>query len=364
VRDLVRFGGELEGKVTGLAKFEEGLAVQAASVSAGQIGKLLGLREIQIGHRIGDAPTDAAAQQFAPPTLESLVVARDDADRGPLRVALAQLAEQDPLINVRLDDSSDEVSVSLYGEVQKQVIEATLADDFGVEVEFRDTTPLYVERPVGTGEAFEILHAESNPFFATIGLRVDPARPDSGVDFRLEADAQAVPLYVYKTLARFTEHMTEYVLQALKEGLFGWQVTDCLVTMTKCAYSIPDGPPSRRGPPSTAADFRKLTPIVLRQALEAATTVVCEPTVRVSLETPAATVGTVLPAVGRLGGAVESSSLQGGLSIVETVMPVTRAQDLQRQLPRLTGGEGVLESSFEGYQPVTGDPPTRRSASR
>ena len=71
--------------------------------------------------------------------------------------------------------------------------------------------------------------------------------------------------------------------------------------MTKCAYSIPDGPPSRRGPPSTAADFRKLTPIVLMQALEQATTVVCEPIVRVSLEIPTATVGTVLPAVGRLG---------------------------------------------------------------
>ena len=158
--------------------------------------------------------------------------------------------------------------------------------------------------------------------------------------------------------------MTQYVRHALEEGLFGWQVTDCVVTMTKCVYSIPDGPPSRRGPLSTAADFRKLTPIVLEQALEAATTVVCEPTVRVRLEIPSATVGTVMPAVGRLGGAVESSSLQGGLSIVETVLPVTRAQELQRQLPRLTGGEGVLESAFDGYQPVTGDPPTRRSPKR
>ena len=108
IRDLLRFGGELEGKVTALAKFEEGLAVQAASVSAGQIGKLWGLRDIQIGHRIGDAPTDGASQQFAPPTLESLVVASDEGERGRLRVALAQLAEQDPLINVRLDETSDE----------------------------------------------------------------------------------------------------------------------------------------------------------------------------------------------------------------------------------------------------------------
>ena len=41
-------------------------------------------------------------------------------------------------------------------------------------------------------------------------------------------------------------------------------------------------------------------------------------------------------------------------------MPAARAHDLQRQLPGLTGGEGVLESVFAGYQPVSGDQPTRR----
>ena len=69
--------------------------------------------------------------------------------------------------------------------------------------------------------------------------------------------------------------------------------------MTRCVYSVPDGPPSRRGPLSTAADFRKLTPIVLMRALEQATTVVCEPTVRISLEAPTKTLGALLPALVR-----------------------------------------------------------------
>jgi ribosomal protection tetracycline resistance protein len=46
--------------------------------------------------------------------------------------------------------------------------------------------------------------------------------------------------------------------------------------------------------------------------------------------------------------------------MLETVVPAARAPELQRQLPRLTHGEGVLESSFAGYAPVSGDPPTRR----
>ena len=111
-----------------------------------------------------------------------------------LRSALTQLAEQDPLINVR------DLAVSLYGEVQKEVIQATLADDFGIEVRFQETTPLYIERPTGTGEAVEILNAPDNPFRATIGLRVERAPADSGVTVRVEVDFRTVPLFVYRSL--------------------------------------------------------------------------------------------------------------------------------------------------------------------
>jgi ribosomal protection tetracycline resistance protein len=260
---------------------------------------------------------------------------------------------------MRQDDIGQEISVSLYGEVQKEVIQATLANDFGIDVTFYETTTICIERPVGTGAAVEILHAELNPFLATIGLRVDPAPYDSGIEFRLHVDARAVPMYVYKNVGNFTENMEQYVRRTLREGLFGWQVTDCIVTMIQCGYSSPDGPPATRGPLSTAADFRRLTPLVLMQALDRVGTVVCEPIVRASLEIPAGTIGAVLTALGRLGAAVNAQSVRGDLSTIETVMPAARMQNLQRQLPGLTSGEGVLESSFAGYQPVSGSPPTR-----
>ena len=309
---------------------------------------------------IGEAGSAGAQKQFPPPTLESVVVARDSAERERLRIALAQLAEQDPLINVRQDDTRRELSVSLYGEVQKEVIQATLANEYGLEVTFRETTPIYIERPIRAGEAVEVLRADSNPFLATIGLRIGPAPAGSGIEFRVEVDFRTVPLFIYKTRESFTEHMDEYVRESLREGLFGWQVTDCVVTMIECAYSVPDGPPSRRGPLSTAADFRKLTPLVLTQALERARPVVCEPIVRAGLEIPPGTVGPVMAALSRLDAAFETPSLEGKLSRIEAVLPAARAQDLQRQLPGLTGGEGVLDSTFAGYEPVAGDQPTRR----
>jgi ribosomal protection tetracycline resistance protein len=358
-RDRLRFGEDAESKVTAVSVFDQGSSVRRPGVSAGEIAKLWGLTEVQIGDAIG-APRPKPAHQFVSPTLEAVVAPRRPDDKGALYVALEQLAEQDPLIDVRRDDSRHELTVSLYGEVQKEVIQATLADDFGLDVEFRETTPIYIERPTGTAEAVELLNTESNPYRATIGLRIAPGPSGSGLEFELAVDNRTIPLYVYGKRETFAEHMSEYVRKALQEGRFGWQVTDCVVTMTESNYSSADGPPSTRGPLSTPADFRKLTPLVVMQALEQAGTVVCEPTLRVSVDVPTDTIGAVMPALARLGAALETPSVQGKLATIETVLPAARARDLQRELAGLTGGEGVIESSFGGYQPVTGDQPVRR----
>jgi ribosomal protection tetracycline resistance protein len=346
--------------VTAIHVFDCGGAVPRAAASAGEIAKVWGLADVRIGDRIGPSGTVSQQHQFPPPTLESVAVPRNPDDRWALSVALGHLAEQDPLIDVRQDDADGEIAVSLYGEVQKEVIQATLAADFGLDVTFRETTTICVERPARVGEAIEILKAESNPFLATIGLRVGPAPDRSGIAFRLAVDPRSVPLYLYKTVERFGESMGRYVRHTLREGIFGWQVTDCTVTMTECSYSVPDGPPSRRGPLSTAADFRKLTPLVLMQALERAGTVVCESLLRVHLEVPAAAIGAVLAALARLGAEAQAPALGRELSTVEALLAAARLPELQRQLPELTGGEGVLESDFAGYRPVDGEPPARR----
>jgi len=359
-RDRVRVGGGGEGKVTAIRVFDDGADVQRPSASAGEIAKLWGLTDVQIGDSIGDVEARPLAHEFALPTLESVVVSADPADGQRLRVALGQLAEQDPLINVRQDDTRGEISVSLYGEVQREVIEATLAAEYGLEVEFRETTPICIERPAAAGEAVEMLNTPTNPFHADLGLRVEPAAPDSGVEVRVDVDPRDAPLYVFKTFESFVEHMDEYVRLALEEGLFGWQVTDCVVTVAKIGYSLADGPPSRRGPMPTAGDLKKLTPLVLLQALEGGGSAVCEPVFRIIAEVPTQAVGPVLAALGRLGAGTGTPLPRGELSVLETTVPASGVQDLRRQLPGLTGGEGVLESEFAGYQPVVGDPPIRK----
>jgi ribosomal protection tetracycline resistance protein len=361
IRDRLRFGAGLEGKVTGVAVFDRGRAVQRPCLAAGQIGKLWGLTEAQIGDRIGDAERSGTGAQFPPPTLESAVIPIDPGDRQRLRVALGQLAEQDPLINLRQDDERQEIYVSLYGEVQKEVIQSTLADDFNVAVTFRETTMIYIERPAGRAIAVEVLQSDAHPYSATVGLRVEPGPLDSGIAFQLDFDPRLIPIYIYKTAAKFIDAMTQYIRNALDKGRYGWRVTDCVVTMIECNYYIGDGP--RKSvlptPRTTAADFRELTPLVLTEALKKAGTVVCEPMARVRLELPAARMGAVFSALARLGADVEASQRDGDLSVVTTMLPSAQVRGLQEQLPALTGGEGVLETTFCGYRPMRGSFPSR-----
>jgi ribosomal protection tetracycline resistance protein len=361
VRDRLRFGAGLEGRVTAVAVFERGPAVRRPSVKAGQIGKLWGLAGARIADPIGEPARRDADRQFPPPTLESAVVPCDPGDRQRLRAALGQLAEQDPLINLRQDDERQEIYVSLYGEVQKEVIGSVLADDFGLAVTFRETTTIYIERPAGAASALEVLQSDAHPYSATVGLRVEPGPADSGIKFRLDVDPRLLPLYIYKTAASFTEAMTQYTGLALHQGMHGWQVTDCIVTMNECGYYIGDGPSKRvlPTPRTTAADFRKLTPLVLMQALSQAGTVVCEPIASVRVEVPAARTGAVLSCLARLGADVQTPLPQGDLSIVLTTLPSAKVRSLQEQLPGLTSGEGLLEAGFGGYRPVRGRVPAR-----
>ncbi len=348
-----------DGKVTAVSVFADGGAERRDAVRAGQIARLSGLAGIQVGDVLGPAGRDAGQPCFAPPTLETALFARDPRDKPRLHAAIDELAEADPLINVRQDDRRQEIYVSLFGEVQKQVIEATLAADYGIAAGFRQTTPICVERPLRSGAAEELLHGPGNPFLAALGFRIEPASPGTGLTFAFEVDHQSIPLFIYKNRDGFTAAIRQYTEAALGQGLRGWLVTDAVVTLVRSQYSVPDGPPSIRGDLSGPQDFRKLTPLVVMAALKRAGTVVCEPVHRFRLEAPADTLSALLPALARLRAAPTVSATAGEWCTLEGDIPVTRVHALQQQVPPLTRGEGVLESAFDHYEPVRGPAPDR-----
>ena len=335
-------------RVTGISVFADGGTQPRAELSPGQIGTVRGLGHVRIGDMIGVRDRKARQAQFAPPSLETAVLASRRAD---LHAALAELAEQDPLINLRQDDERREVYVSLYGEVQKEVIQATLAEQYGLDVTFRETTTLHIERPAGEGSAVEFNKVDPNPFLATVGLRIRPGRIGGGVTFDLAVEPGSMP-------PAFFVAVEQSVRETLRQGLHGWPVPDGAVTMTHSGYSARQSHAHAvfdKSMSSTAGDFRNLTPLVLMAALREAGTVVHEPIHAFTAEVPPDTVPAVLPLLARLGAIPLGTGVHG----IDGEIPAAKVHELQRRLPALTRGEGVLESAFDHYAPVPGKPPAR-----
>lgn len=333
-----------EERITGIECFIAGAAVQADQVSAGDIAVLHGLRSARIGDLIGeeDAPTRQIAASFPAPALESIVRPVEPSQITQLRAALEELAEQDPLISLRQRNDAGEISIRLFGEVQKEVMSETLAQEYGVEVTFGPSQTICIERPIGSGEHAEFIGEPGNPFWASIGLRVEPAEIGSGIHYVVH-ELGSLPLAFYRAIE-------ETVYETLTQGLCGWEITDCVITLTDVGYE---------SVPSTAGDFRKLTPLVLMRALQAAGTEVCEPIEQLDLDIPEDTFGAVCGALVNARGTIQDAFLNDATYRISCEIPTVELPAVEQQLPRLTHGEGGWLSNLAKHAPVTSDPPIR-----
>ena len=313
-------------------------------MGAGEIGQLWGLADVRIGDPIGAPPDGAVARSFAPPTLETVVVPRTPADRRMLRVALEQLAEQDPLIGLRQD--GEELSVALYGEVQKEVVQATLAADFGVDVTFRESTTICVERPVGQRRGVRDRSAPTrNPLLATVGLRVEPG---TGVTFGLEVELGSMPAAFFNAV--------EETVRATLERLARDRLRGDHDALRLLAAPEPRAPGVQQvDVEHRRATSARLTPLVLAHGVAAGGHAGARAGASRSRSScPADTVGPVLREIAQLGGLPGATTLDGPTAVVEGDVPAARVHALRTQLPGLTRGEALLETAFDRYEPVSG----------
>src|SRR4051794_37042042 len=100
-RQRVRVGGGAEAKATSIRVFAPPGAPRRDTLVAGEMATIQGLGAVRVGDAIGEPPPGhLIVTRFPRPTLEAVVYATKPEEQGSLRAALAQLAEQDPLIDV------------------------------------------------------------------------------------------------------------------------------------------------------------------------------------------------------------------------------------------------------------------------
>jgi ribosomal protection tetracycline resistance protein len=371
VRDRAAAGEGRPGVITSLERSTPTGWTQTGAATAGDVVRVRGLASATVGAWVGQAIPGRVTRQFPRPALESVVDPVDPAQRGRLFAALQELAEADPLINLRLDDERHEIAVSLYGEVQKEVIAALLAEQFGVAVTFRPTVTVHIERIAGTGAAFAISSEHTTPYLATLGFRVEPAPVGSGLSCDLEVELGSMP-------PAFFAATWEGVRTALAQGLSGWEIPDARVVLTHTGYWPRQSAMHQKfnkNVSSVGADFRNLAPVLVHDALSQARTVVCEPVETFQLEIPVGALAVVTVTLARLSGLVTGTETAGtetagtetvgvgvGVGVAMTLIgtiPTRNVQRLLAQLPEQTSGEAVFTSEVTHYTSVTGSPPVR-----
>ncbi|MFI6879110.1 tetracycline resistance ribosomal protection protein Otr(A) [Streptomyces sp. NPDC050400] len=322
----------IAGRITGMRVVGAGGDV----AGPGQIAEVRGVAGLRVGDRLGELRDGRA--RFAPPTLETVARAVRPGQGAALRAALLELADQDPLIHAR-PAPDGATSLLLYGEVQKEVVAATLADEFGIDAVFEPTRVRCVERPVGTGTAVEEMGRHSvTGLPATVGLRVGPGPHGSGRVFSYETELGALPRAFHQAIED-TVHAT----LAGAGGPAGWPVTDCHITLIRSGFD---------SPVSVAGDFRTVTAMVLRQAVERAGTQVYEPVHAFEVEMPLDALAPVTAHLASLGA--EFGETTGGTEswVVTGELTARRVREVELALPGLTRGEGVWWSRVSGDRPV------------
>lgn len=255
-----------------------------------------------------------------------------------------ELCEEDPLIKVWKDDVHNELYIRLFGEVQKEVIETTLFEKYNLQVTFSNTRVVCIEKPIGIGNSVEVMDEKANPFYATVGFKVERGELNSGITYTLGVELGSLPLAFHKAIE-------DTVFQTLKQGLYGWEVTDIIVTLTHTGYA---------SPVTTASDFRNLTPLVLMDALKKAETYVYEPVNEFELTVPEHAISTAMYKLVAISATFAEPIFNNDSYQLTGSLPVAKTENFKRMLHSFTEGEGIFTTKPAGFTKIMAPFPIRK----
>lgn len=352
------------GKCTVLRALAEGVAAGAPLAGAGlgsflDIGGKTGpdrLAPGEVGIAVksdqldaGRVFTAAAAlpvpdwAKGCPPALTRIVTPAHERDEVRLSAALARLAEADPMLRLAPDAASGQARLSLQGPMHLRQALATLADNFGVEVETRVPSPRYLETISETVEEHYRHRKQSGGAgqFADISITVAPAARGSGFAFAEVVKGGVVP-------KNYIPSVEDGAREALDRGPLGFPVTDLSVTLTDGKHHAVD---------SSDHAFRTAGRMGLREALGRAGSVLLQPIERVDIHVPSVYAGAMVSVVSGLKGQVlgfDRDPEFRGWDVFRALLPAASEEELQLALGSATQGTAWHEATFDHYEEIYG----------
>lgn len=341
LRDTIFLPQKQKMKITEMKIPLNGEIVQTDTVCSGEI-VILSNDTLKLNDILGNEKflPRKAWEDEPTPLLRTTVEPLESEQRELLLNALTEIADTDPLLHYYVDSITHEIIISFLGKVQLEVICSLLTERYHVNINVKEPTVIYLERPLKTASHTIHIEVSPNPFWASIGLSVTPLSIGSGVQYESKVSVG----YLNQS---FQNAVAEGVHYGLKQGLYGYEVTDCKICFEYGLYY---------SPVSTPSDFRFLAPIVLEQTLKKSGTQLLEPYLSFTLFAPQEYLSRAYNDAPKYCAEIETTQMKNDEVIFTGKIPARYIGEYRSDLNFYTSGKSVCLTELRGYQEYLGEP--------
>ncbi len=331
VKDILT-NGIWEEKVNQIRIYSGDRYESVDEISAGAVCAVTGLNKAKPGEGLGIEGNLKGS--VIEPVLVYRIILPEDCSPIEIIPKLRLLEEEEPELKILWDEQLEEIQAQIMGQIQIEILESRIKDNFGIRVQFDTGKILYKETIANVVEG--VGHYGSLGRWAEVHLLLEPSSEGSGLKFTTDCNTG---LLTENWQSLILSHLQAWVPKGI---LTGSPVTDMKITLVSGRIQG-----SRIG----SKDIREATYRALRQGLKEAKSVLLEPYFSFQLEVPEKVIGRALADVERMHGSCEISQAKGGTAIITGSCPVITMQNYQQEVMAYTSGLGRLACFVSGYCP-------------
>ena len=309
------------------------------TLSAGDIGAVIGFKLAQTGDTIGNESFQVLLEniEFPEPVISVAIEPKTMSDRDKLKGVLEILSKEDPTFVAKESEETGQLIISGMGELHLDILVTRIINDFKVAANVGNPQVSYKEsitKEVTHVEKFDKVIANKENF-AQITLRVAPAGQGSENKFTYDEKLKK------KLPMEFIEAVKRGVTGSFTSGsLFGYPMVEVAVELVDAEYNE-----------LTATEFayEAAGAMGFDNACREAAPVKLEPIMNVDIATPKEYIGEVISNMTARGGLVESLESRNGSEHVKAQAALAKMFGYSTTLRSLTQGRGTFSLSFSHF---------------
>jgi elongation factor G len=312
---------------------------EIASVGAGQIVAVMGLKDTTTGETLCDIsnPVALESMDFPAPVIEQAIEPKTKSDQEKLGMAIQRLAEEDPTFRVHTDDETGQTIIAGMGELHLEILIDRMKREFRVGANIGKPQVAYRETLRRRVEKVEYTHKKQSGGSGQYGrviINVAPLPAGSGYEFVNQITGGRIP-------REYIPAVDEGIQDAMQFGvLAGYPVDDVKVTLIDGAYHDVD---------SSELAFRVAGSMVFKEAARRADPALLEPVMAVEVTTPEAYLGTVIGDLNARRGHVQAMNDMHGNKVVQALVPLSEMFGYVGDLRSKTSGQASYSMEFHSY---------------